>query len=142
MRLLAFACVVLIPLAVLLGRSLDLLALGEDRARSLSLHVGLTRLGVTLVGVLLAATACSMAGPIGFVAFISPHIARRIARSSSSGSLALASAVGAVLLVLADYISKRILEPTQLPAGIVTIVLGAPYFLLLLYRTERQGSVM
>jgi len=83
-----------------------------------------------------------MAGPIGFVAFIAPHIARRIGKNPANGSLALSAAVGALLLVVADYIAKRILEPTQLPVGIVTVALGAPYFLALLYRGGRQGNVI
>jgi len=141
-RLLAVVFAALAPLALMLGRALDLLALGEDTARSLSLRVGLTRSAVVLVGVLLAATAVSMAGPIGFVAFIAPHIARRIAKNAANGSLALSAAVGALLLVIADYIAKRILEPTQLPVGIVTVALGAPYFLALLYRGGRRGNVI
>jgi len=141
-RLLALVFAILGPAALMLGRALDLLALGEDTARSLSLRVGPTRSAVVLVGVLLAATAVSMAGPIGFVAFIAPHIARRIGKNPANGSLALSAAVGALLLVVADYIAKRILEPTQLPVGIVTVALGAPYFLALLYRGGRQGNVI
>jgi iron complex transport system permease protein len=141
-RLLAVVFAILLPVALILGRALDLLALGEDTARSLSLRVGWTRVAVVMVGVLLAATAVSMAGPIGFIAFIAPHIARRIARNSANGSLALSAGVGALLLVVADYIAKRILEPTQLPTGLVTIFLGAPYFLALLYRGGRQGNIM
>lgn len=141
-RLLAVALLVLCPAALLLGRALDMLALGEETARSLSLRIGWTRFGVVVVGVLLAATSVSMAGPIGFVAFISPHIARRIARNAGAGSLALSGMVGGLLLVAADYVAKRILEPTQLPVGIVTVALGAPYFLVLLYRGGRRGSVM
>jgi iron complex transport system permease protein len=141
-RLLAVAFAVLFPAALLLGRALDLLGLGEDTARSLSLRVGTVRFMVLLVGVLLAATAVSMAGPIGFVAFIAPHLARRMGRNSAAGSLALSAAVGAVLLLAADYVAKRILEPNELPVGIVTVALGAPYFLLLLYRTGRRGNVI
>jgi iron complex transport system permease protein len=141
-RLLAVVFAVLGPVALMLGRGLDLLALGEETARSLSLRVGWTRLSTVLVGVLLAATAVSMVGPIGFVAFIAPHIARRVARNAASGSLVLSAAVGALLLVVADYIAKRILEPTQLPVGFLTVALGAPYFLVLLYRGGRQGNVI
>lgn len=141
-QILAIAFAVLAPAAILLGRGLDVLALGEAKARSLSLRVGMLRSAVIVVGVLLAATAVSQVGLIGFIAFISPHIARRVARNSAAGSIPLSGLVGALLLMVSDYVAKRILEPTQLPVGIVTILLGAPYFFFLLYRAGRRGNVI
>jgi iron complex transport system permease protein len=131
-----------VVLAVLLGRRLEIMALGDDTARSVGLTLERSRLALVALGVALAATAVAYAGPIGFVAFVAPHIGRRLARTNGVASLPVSLCVGALLVVVADYVAKRVLEPTQLPVGILTSMLGAPYFLFLLYRTGRQGTVL
>ena len=81
----------------------------------------------------LTGVAVSSAGPIGFVAFISPHIARRLARPSGMRSLLLGSAAcGALLVLVCDLAGRLLFSPTEIPVGIVTSVVAAPYFLALL----------
>jgi iron complex transport system permease protein len=140
-RILALTLIVLAPLALILGRQLNTFQLGDDLAVSLGIRTTLLQLLLAAVGALLAAVVVAFAGPIGFVAFIAPHIARRLSCTSSAASLPAAIGVGALLVLLADYIAKRILEPTELPVGITTILIGAPYLLFLLYRNERDSGV-
>jgi iron complex transport system permease protein len=138
-RPVAWALALLVPVTVCLGRHLRLLELGDDTARALGVPVERVRGGLILAGVALAAVATASAGPIGFVALVSPQIARRLVRD---GSIALlpSAAVGSLLLVAADLVGRRIFAPTELPVGLVTAILGAPYLLVLLARANRIGA--
>jgi iron complex transport system permease protein len=138
-RPLGWALLVLAPLALVLGRHLRMLDLGDDAAAGLGTRVEGVRSGLLLIGVALSAIAVSCAGPIGFVALVSPQIARRLVRGSTAALLPSA-AVGAALLAASDLIARRVFAPTELPVGIVTAVLGAPYLLWLLARANRIGS--
>jgi len=130
---LAVAVAVLVPALLALGRRIDALALGDDAARALGLGVERTRLLALGGATVLTAAAVAAAGPVAFVAFVAPHIARRLARPASAQSLLLvAAATGAALVVLADLAGRLAFAPTEIPAGIVTSVLAAPYFLYLL----------
>jgi iron complex transport system permease protein len=138
-RPLAWALALLLPVALALGRHLRMLDLGDDAAAGLGTRVEGVRSGLLLVGVALSAIAVSCAGPIGFVALVSPQIARRLVRGSGAALLPSA-AVGAALLAASDLLARRLFAPTELPVGIVTAVLGAPYLLWLLARANRIGS--
>ena len=138
---LAVALGVLLPMMLGLGARGDVLALGDEVARSLGLAVERTRMLLLATAVVLTGVAVSSAGPIGFVAFISPHIARRLARPARVGDLLLTSAAcGAVLVLVADLIGRMLFSPTEIPVGIVTSVIAAPYFLALLRRAHRIGA--
>ena len=138
---LAITLVVLAPLALALGRQLEALQLGDGVARALGVAVERARLALLAVAVALAAIAVSAAGPVAFAAFIAPHIARRICVSvSPSGVLPVAGAVGALLVLGADLLGRVLLRPTEIPVGIVTAVIAAPYFLYLLQRANRLGA--
>jgi len=138
--LMAGTLAVLLPATFLLARGLNMLQLGDDAAAGLGVQTERTRLALLLVGVGLAAVSVTVAGPIGFVAFIAPHLARRLARASGSGIIPAAAAIGALLLILADIVARRIIDPAEIPVGILTVLLGAPYFLWLLARTSRSGG--
>jgi iron complex transport system permease protein len=140
-REIALALLVITPLVFACGSQLNTLQLGDDLGAALGVPVVRLQLVSAGLGALLAAIVVSIAGPIGFVAFISPHIARRVTRTASVASLPAAMAVGGLLLLLADYTAERILEPTELPAGITTIVIGAPYLLYLLVRGEQRTGI-
>jgi len=133
------ALVVLVPVAIALGRHLRMLELGDDTARGLGVRIEASRGALLLTGVALAAVSTASAGPIAFVALVAPQIARRL---TGGRSLALApSAVcGALLLVTADLVARRLFAPTELPVGVFTAILGAPYLLYLLARANRIGS--
>jgi iron complex transport system permease protein len=138
---LAGALLLLTPLLLGLGRRLDALQLGDDVARSLGLDVGRARLTLLTAAVVLTGIAVAAAGPLGFVAFVAPHVANRLARTASSqGLLPLAAACGAVLVLVSDVGARLAFAPTEIPVGLVTSILAAPYFLLLLRRAQRIGA--
>lgn len=134
---LAFGVGVLLPAALWLSRRLSVLQLGDDAARSLGVRAEASRAGLLVVGAALAALAVSAGGPIGFVALITPHIARMLAGPFTGGVLALSAVLGATLLAASDLVAQHMLAPLTLPVGVVTAALGAPYFLFLLYRTNK-----
>jgi iron complex transport system permease protein len=133
----AVVLAVVLPLAVLLGRPMRQLEMGDDAARSLGVNAERTRLAMTILGVALSAVVTAAAGPITFVALSAPQIARRLCGTSGVALLPSAAA-GALLLTGADYIAQRAFAPTQLPVGIVTVCIGGLYFAWLLIREARR----
>ncbi|MBO9531767.1 MAG: iron ABC transporter permease [Solirubrobacteraceae bacterium] len=138
---LAMSMVLLVPASLLAGRQLDALVLGDDIARGLGAPVGRSRAGLLVLATLLTAVAVATAGPIGFVAFIAPHLARRALDSRSATALMPASAAcGALLVLVADVVSRLIFAPTEMPVGLITSILAAPYFLVMLRRAANLGA--
>ncbi len=135
---LAGSAAVLLPAALLLGRPLAALGLGDDTAAAIGVRVERTRLVVVVVAVALAAVAVSVAGPIAFVAFVAAPTARRLV---GRGSLALVSSalIGALVLVVSDIVAQFAVPGVVFPVGVVTGIVGAPYLLWLLVRTNRIG---
>jgi iron complex transport system permease protein len=138
-RSMGLTLVVLTPLMVVLVHRLRILQLGDDTAYGLGLRVESSRLGLIVVAVLLAAVATAAAGPIGFVAFVAPPIARRLTRSPGPAMIA-SGLLGALVVALSDVIAQHAFGDTQLPVGVVTGVVGAPYLMFLLARANRVGS--
>jgi iron complex transport system permease protein len=138
-RPLTVVAVVLFPAVVILGRRLRVLQLGDDTATGLGLTVERSRGALVLVAVILAAVATASAGPIVFVAFMAPAIARRLTRAPGL-SLIPSALCGAVLVIAADLVGRRILAPRELPVGIITGVIGGPYLLWLLARANKVGA--
>lgn len=136
-RLMAVALAVLLPISVALMWPMRVLQLGEDSARSLGLGVERLRFTMLVVGCALAAFCVAVAGPIGFVALMIPHIARLLAGPLSGTVLVLTALIGALFLLVADIIGQHLL-PVTLPVGILTSAIGAPYFLYLLYRSNAK----
>jgi iron complex transport system permease protein len=134
----AVAVVVLVPIAMASGRQLRMLELGADTAIGLGAAVRRTQGVMLLLGVVLAALATAAAGPIVFVSLASPQIARRLTGVRTVGLLP-AAATGALLLLASDLIARRLFAPTEIPVGIVTGVLGAPFLLYLLAVGNRIG---
>lgn len=122
-------------LAVL--RPLALLPLGETTATALGLPVARARLGLLLLAALLTAAATVVVGPLSFVGLIAPHLARVLGQQTVGRQLLTAALVGAVLMALADYLSRTLMFPTQLPAGLLAALLGGGYFLWGLTRHGR-----
>lgn len=122
---------------VLLARPLDILAFGEETAQGLGVAVTQIRLLIVLFAALTTAAAVASSGIIGFVGLIAPHIARLLWGPEHARLLPMSALLGALLLVLADTTARTILAPVELPIGILTALLGAPFFLYLL-RTRRE----
>lgn len=118
------------------GRALNGLALGDDVARGLGQRVGLTR-GVAALGVvLLCGAATALAGPIGFVGLVVPHAVRLLSGPDYRWILPLSLVLGPCLLLLADVAGRVVLLPGEVPAGIMTALVGAPVFVWLVRRSK------
>ena len=124
---------------VLHRRTLDVLAVGDEEARSLGLDVTRVRLLLVAAATLGTAAAVAVSGLIGFVGIVVPHLVRLVVSSSYRVILPLSVVVGAAFLVLADVVARTILSPAELPIGVVTAFVGAPFFALVL-RTTRSSA--
>jgi iron complex transport system permease protein len=131
---LGVACLVLL----LCGRALDVLAVGDDEASSLGVHPGRLRLLVILAASLATAAAVAVSGLIGFVGLVVPHIVRRLVGGSHARVLPMSVLVGGAFLVLADLVARVVLAPAELPIGVVTAFIGAPFFAGLLWAGARR----
>lgn len=127
------------PVTLVLLRRLQLLQLGDDSARALGLVVERDRAFLLLIGSCLAGAAVAVAGPIGFVALVSPHIARLLAGPLTTGVLLLSGLTGACLVLGSELIARHALAPITLPVGLITAATGSPLFLYLLYRENRKA---
>lgn len=125
--------------AVALAPLLDLLMLGEEIARGLGQNTDRTRILAGLLVIGLSGAAVAVAGPIGFIGLIVPHMARRFSCISHTRLIPLSAVLGAVLLIWSDVASRYVAYPSETPVGVVTALLGAPFFLFLA-RRERGGA--
>ena len=116
-----------LALALLLTRSLDLLALGDDTAASLGVRMGLVRTGAVVVVTLLAGTATAVAGPVAFLGLAVPHIARGVAGPSQRVVVPLSALFGAIVMVLGDVVGRIVIAPQEVPVGIVMAFVAAPF---------------
>lgn len=125
---------VLVPLALMLSLRLDLLALGDEAAEGLGANVQRSRLLALLLAVAMAAVSVAVCGAISFVGLVAPHLARMLVGGAHHRLLPVAAMVGALLVLVADIAARTLLAPIELPAGVLTALIGAPYFLFLLTR--------
>ena len=122
------------------GRVLNVLQLDDEQAAQLGVDVPRTKLILLGAASLVAATAVAMAGVIGFVGLIIPHAVRMLFGGDYRRLLPLAAILGAAFLIAVDVLSRRVLAPQEVPVGIVTAIVGAPFFLYLL-RTRRVDGL-
>ena len=128
--------IVLLPLPFIFCRDLDTLGLGENKASTLGVTVNKVQISVLVLAVALSTTAVAICGPIAFLGLVAPHLARRLVGGRHRSLLPAALIIGALLLQLSDILARVIDPPTELPAGILTAIIGAPYFFYLLMRTK------
>ncbi|MEV7619049.1 iron ABC transporter permease [Microbacterium sp. NPDC089321] len=133
---LAIVLVVALPFVISQRRDLDILAMDEDTPRLVGIRLERTRLALLLAAALLAAFSVSAVGVVGFVGLVAPHAARALVGARHSRVIPVAVVLGAVLVGVADAIGRTVLAPAQLPAGLVVAMLGAPYFVWLLWRSR------
>ncbi len=126
--------VILVPVVLVLARRLDVLGLGDDLAAGLGEPVERTRRLMLLLAVALASVCVAVSGTIGFVGLVAPHIARRLVGGRHVVSLSASAVIGVLLMLFADTIGRGIDPPLEIPAGLVTAVIGGPYFLYLLVK--------
>jgi iron complex transport system permease protein len=123
----------------LLARPLDVLSLGEDEAASLSLPVHTTRLAFFALASLVAGPATALAGSVPFVGLVAPHALRPLVGPVARRLLPASFLAGAILVVVADMVSRTVSDRLDLPLGSVTAFVGAPYFLLALRAQEGRS---
>ncbi|MDN6160476.1 MAG: iron ABC transporter permease [Staphylococcus equorum] len=127
---------ILIPFLLFKSNVLNLLNTHQHIAQGVGVKIGRERIVLLLVAVILSSTAVSVAGSIGFIGLLGPHIAKSIVGPRHQLFLPISILIGAFLLVLADTLGQVILQPSGIPAGIVVAIIGAPYFLYLMYKTK------
>lgn len=128
---------ILLPLPLLLSKRLDVLGLGDDIAEGLGTLVKRTRIQLLALSVIFTGMSVAVAGTIGFIGLIAPHMARRLVGPLHYKLLPVSALLGAIVLLLGDTIGRVLIVPREIPAGIVTAVIGAPYFLYLIRRENR-----
>ncbi|MEI5524922.1 iron chelate uptake ABC transporter family permease subunit [Streptomyces brasiliscabiei] len=130
--------VLVVVLLVCLGHShaLDAFAFGQDAAASLGVSVARTRLVLLCVTALLTAALVASAGAIGFVGLVLPHAARALTGSGHGRLLPATALAGAVFLVWVDTLARTVLDPQEVPVGVVTSLIGVPAFVAIMYRTR------
>ena len=133
----AVALLIAIPILCAFRRELDVLRVDDDTPRVLGVSLGRARLGLLSLAVLLTATAVSAVGVLAFVGLVAPHAARMLVSSRHSRVIPMAAVLGGILVMLADLLGRTAIAPAQLPAGLLTALVGAPYFLYLLWRSRR-----
>ncbi|MCB9846245.1 MAG: iron ABC transporter permease [Phycisphaeraceae bacterium] len=138
--LIAVASVAGLAWLVRTGRAMDAASLGDDEAASVGVRLGALRISLFLIAGLLTAGSVMLAGPVGFVGLVCPHVARLLAGPSHRALAVCSALAGAALVVLADVL-VRVVEPSsgRLPIGVLTALLGGPVFILLLRREVRAS---
>lgn len=137
-RAMALYLLLSLPFLWILGRTLNALSLGEETARTLGLPLSRLKLLVIGLATLLTAASVAYAGIIGFVGLVAPHALRRLVGGDYRVLLPASALGGAVLLSLADLLARVLTRPAELPVGVVTTLLGGPFFLYLLWRARRN----
>jgi len=127
---------ILLPLSLWFCRDLDVLALGDESASTLGIRVSRVQRLVLLLAVALAAISVAACGPVGFIGLVAPHLTRKLVGGRHRVLIPASLLVGALILLLADVLARTLHPPLELPAGVLTAVIGAPYFFWLLMRTR------
>lgn len=124
--------------AVYISPKVNLFSLGEEIATSVGLKIKLYRIIIIILSAILAGSAIATAGTIGFVGLIAPHISRMIIGTDHKYLVPMSALAGAILLVVSDTFARSVFQPVELAVGVVTAVLGGPFFLMLLRRKKGE----
>lgn len=126
-----------LSIAIFISPKINLFSLGDELAKNMGLPIGAYRVLIMFLASVLAGSAVSVAGTIGFIGLIAPHSARMIIGNDYKFLLPLSGIFGAILLVVSDTVARVLFQPVELSVGIVTSVLGAPFFLWLLFSARK-----
>lgn len=138
-KVLFYSSLCLLPILLILSREMAVIRLGDTTAIVLGGNLDIAKYSLIAIAVALAATATSVVGPIGFIGLIAPHAARRLCHSGVASHLLVSAFIGGLLLLFSDILGRRLIAPSQLPAGILTQIIGVPIFVyLLLHRQTRS----
>lgn len=136
---LAWTLPALAPFVLWAARAQRTVSMDDDTATALGVRLGRTRLGLVALGVVLASMATGAAGPVDFVALLAPQIARRMTRTAQI-PLLCSALMGALIVIVADLLARKIFAPTELPVGVLTAAVGAPYLIWLIVRSRTVGG--
>ncbi|WP_185836539.1 iron chelate uptake ABC transporter family permease subunit [Streptomyces sp. WAC 06783] len=136
---LGWALLVLLPAVLWAARAQRTVSLDDATATALGVRLNRTRLGLVALGVVLASMATGAAGPVDFVALLAPQTARRLTRTAQI-PLLCSALLGAVVVVLGDLLARKLFAPTELPVGVLTAAVGAPYLIHLIIRSRAVGG--
>ena len=126
------ALVFVIIVSFIMSKSLDILLLGDDSAVILGINVKLVKSVILILATLLTSTLVAITGAIGFIGLVVPHVCRTIAGSDHKKLIILSSLVGSIFLILSDVVARGIFPPIEIPIGIITSLVGGPFFLYLI----------
>ncbi|HWO77127.1 MAG TPA: iron ABC transporter permease [Bacillus sp. (in: firmicutes)] len=130
--------IILLILSLAASRTLNLQELGDDLAIAAGGRVQKQRFILLIISTALVGGAVAFAGGIGFVGLMAPHMARRLVGSSFGALIPVSAILGAILVMVADLIGRTLFSPLEIPAGVFTAGIGAPYFIYLLYKTRNR----
>ncbi|ASN04682.1 FecCD family ABC transporter permease [Virgibacillus necropolis] len=122
------------------GQELNAMSLGEERARQLGVPTEKRKALILVAASILTGAAVAVSGAIGFVGLVVPHICRRVFTTDHRHLIPLALINGATFLILADLVSRTIIAPAELPIGVITSLIGAPIFAIILYQQRKKGA--
>ncbi|AYA77751.1 iron ABC transporter [Bacillus sp. Y1] len=120
--------------ALLLASKLNVLSMGEDVAKALGIRTGLLKIGIGLIVILLAGGSVAVAGPVGFIGIVIPHITRSIVGIDHKWVIPYSAFLGAILLLLADILARYVIMPEEVPVGVMTAIIGTPFFIYIARR--------
>ncbi len=120
--------------ALLLASKLNVLSMGEDVAKALGIRTGLLKIGIGLIVILLAGGSVAVAGPVGFIGIVIPHITRSIVGIDHKWVIPYSAFLGAILLLLADILARYVIMPEEVPVGVMTAIMGTPFFIYIARR--------
>ncbi|MEW8985565.1 MAG: iron ABC transporter permease, partial [Bacillus sp. (in: firmicutes)] len=120
--------------ALLLASKLNVLSMGEDVAKALGIRTGLLKIGIGIIVILLAGGSVAVAGPVGFIGIVIPHITRSIVGIDHKWVIPYSAFLGAILLLLADILARYVIMPEEVPVGVMTAIIGTPFFIYIARR--------
>lgn len=122
----------------LISRKLNIFSLGEEMAKGLGLNTELLKIEIILIVIILAGSSVAVAGPIGLVGLIIPHLARSIVGSEFKWTIPYSAVLGSIFLLLADIGSRFIIYPKEIPVGALTAIIGTPFFIYIARKAENR----
>ena len=113
---------------------MNVLSMGEDVAKGLGLHTGFLKIGVAIVIILLSGGSVAIAGPIGFIGIVIPHVTRSIVGIDHRWVIPFSGLLGGILLLIADILARYVIMPQEVPVGVMTAIIGTPFFIYIARR--------
>jgi iron complex transport system permease protein len=120
--------------SLLIAPKMNVLSMGEDVAKGLGLHTGFLKIGLAIVIILLSGGSVAIAGPIGFVGIVIPHVTRSIVGIDHRWVIPFSGLLGGILLLAADILARYVIMPQEVPVGVMTAIIGTPFFIYIARR--------